>query len=323
MEPPRGRGKAFSVLRRQFRFRITPAWAGKSVRRILGSEFRGDHPRVGGEKRSEQPWSRCTIGSPPRGRGKDDQEKAAKARRRITPAWAGKRFPMAPITLGSRDHPRVGGEKHSGSCRTLTRSGSPPRGRGKAIMPGTWLSSYGITPAWAGKRRQTSGPSEGRGDHPRVGGEKFRCLFLQPADTGSPPRGRGKAVCRPKWLLTGRITPAWAGKRPRFSGSFWPTGDHPRVGGEKHTAASGDAGDMGSPPRGRGKVGHNQIAGAAHGITPAWTGKRVHEYKSGRFARDHPRMGGEKQTITRIRDANEGSPPHGRGKVCHVIYCLV
>ena len=27
--PPRGRGKAFSVLRRQFRFRITPAWAGK------------------------------------------------------------------------------------------------------------------------------------------------------------------------------------------------------------------------------------------------------------------------------------------------------
>ena len=28
--PPRGRGKAFSVLRRQFRFRITPAWAGKS-----------------------------------------------------------------------------------------------------------------------------------------------------------------------------------------------------------------------------------------------------------------------------------------------------
>ena len=27
--PPRRRGKAFSVLRRQFRFRITPAWAGK------------------------------------------------------------------------------------------------------------------------------------------------------------------------------------------------------------------------------------------------------------------------------------------------------
>ena len=25
-------------------------------------------------------------------------------------------------------------------------------------------------------------------------------------------------------------------------------------------------------------------------------------------------MGGEKQTITRIRDANEGSPPRGRGK---------
>ena len=29
-------------------------------------------------------------------------------------------------------------------------------------------------------------------------------------------------------------------------------------------------------------------------------------------------MGGEKQTITRIRDANEGSPPHGRGKVAEL-----
>ena len=34
--PPHGRGKAFSVLRRQFRFRITPAWAGKSVFPALG-----------------------------------------------------------------------------------------------------------------------------------------------------------------------------------------------------------------------------------------------------------------------------------------------
>ena len=34
--PPHGRGKAFSVLRRQFRFRITPAWAGKSYSPVSG-----------------------------------------------------------------------------------------------------------------------------------------------------------------------------------------------------------------------------------------------------------------------------------------------
>ena len=156
-----------------------------------------------------------------------------------------------------------------------------------------------------------------------MGREKIEPFHADCIAHGSPPRGRGKGHgCHQTAVVVG-ITPAWAGKN-------WPTAsttstgwDHPRMGGEKFVDESHFYKNLGSPPRGRGKVGHNQIAGAAHGITPAWTGKRVHEYKSGRFARDHPRMGGEKQTITRIRDANEGSPPHGRGKVCHVIYCLV
>ena len=48
--PPRGRGKAFSVLRRQFRFRITPAWAGKrcDIKNVVRKAR--DHPRMGGEK---------------------------------------------------------------------------------------------------------------------------------------------------------------------------------------------------------------------------------------------------------------------------------
>lgn len=57
---------------------------------------------------------------------------------------------------------------------------------------------------------------------------------------------------------------------------------------------------------------------AAHGITPAWAGKSSPRKQSEQTSWDHPRMGGEKQTITRIRDANEGSPPHGRGKVAEL-----
>ena len=135
---------------------------------------------------------------------------------------------------------------------------------------------------------------------------------------GSPPHGRGKVHPGSNPSRRAGITPAWAGKRLiRHCSGIMPR-DHPRMGGEKAATFRAVCGATGSPPHGRGKVGHNQIAGAAHGITPAWTGKRVHEYKSGRFARDHPRMGGEKQTITRIRDANEGSPPHGRGKVAEL-----
>ena len=90
--------------------------------------------------------------------------------------------------------------------------------------------------------------------------------------------------------------------------------ESPPQGGEKELDDRFKTAELGSPPRRRGKVGHNQIAGAAHGITPAWTGKRVHEYKSGRFARDHPRMGGEKAYRQTVPGLGLGSPPRRRGK---------
>ena len=52
--PPRGRGKAAQVQKLYKQDRITPAWAGK---RFLGQspeDYKGDHPRVGGEKLSER-----------------------------------------------------------------------------------------------------------------------------------------------------------------------------------------------------------------------------------------------------------------------------
>ena len=54
---------------------------------------------------------------------------------------------------------------------------------------------------------------------------------------------------------------------------------------------------------------------AAHGITPAWAGKRTNFPK--RLCRrwDHPRVGGEKKRRALSVSAFLGSPPHGRGKV--------
>ena len=67
----------------------------------------------------------------------------------------------------------MSGEKHSGSCRTLTRSGSPPHERGKDIVFVYLTPRIGITPAWAGKRRSMTARGRVRRDHPRMGGEKF------------------------------------------------------------------------------------------------------------------------------------------------------
>ena len=48
--PPRWRGKADPPASNRTAFRITPALAGKSYRRVSSRYGHGDHPRVGGEK---------------------------------------------------------------------------------------------------------------------------------------------------------------------------------------------------------------------------------------------------------------------------------
>ena len=71
-------------------FRITPAWAGKSSRHCRWRSETRDHPRVGGEKRSDRLDYYFPQGSPPHGRGKAFQARSEHSHDRITPAWAGK-----------------------------------------------------------------------------------------------------------------------------------------------------------------------------------------------------------------------------------------
>ena len=72
-------------------FRITPAYAGKSIHHHMSYLVTRDHPRLCGEK----PVSRISLAAFPW----------------ITPAYAGKsEFPPA-FTKVSRDHPRLCGEK--------------------------------------------------------------------------------------------------------------------------------------------------------------------------------------------------------------------
>ena len=92
--PPRGRGKAFSVLRRQFRFRITPAWAGKRQTATMPRTMTRDHPRMGREKTMYFEDKYFCRGSPPRGRGKEPCFGDCLRFAGITPAWAGKSVPV-------------------------------------------------------------------------------------------------------------------------------------------------------------------------------------------------------------------------------------
>ena len=132
--------------------------------------------------------------------------------KRITPAWAGKRFVFDCIKFKSQDHPRTGGEKLGKISAPNIGQGSPPHGRGKSERGHGRKPDPRITPAWAGKR--TSFPKRlcRRWDHPRVGGEKLMSATALWYAVGSPPRRRGKAGKNGGCDFGDRITPAWAGK---------------------------------------------------------------------------------------------------------------
>ena len=253
--PPRGRGKEIGVIFVEWRRGITPAWAGKSFIVILSMRSLRDHPRVGGEKRQLQHGRHQRLGSPPRGRGKVPGRSQKASGRGITPAWAGKSGCAGRKCRHPADHPRVGGEKLAMILVACTMLGSPPRGRGKGKMALIKKTRPRITPAWAGKS----------------------CIpcTRRFCGQGSPPRGRGKvlAALMPENRL--RITPAWAGKSGCMMPAFAVSGDHPRVGGEKRASDSLASGELGSPPRGRGKGGKLPGRVRADGITPAWAGKRA------------------------------------------------
>ena len=175
-------------------------------------------PRGGGEKCSALNFMPRRMGSPPHRPGKDIQCTNGKQAQRITPAWAGKRSKVKKYGLQIMDHPRAGGEKLMGRPRRSVGAGSPPHRRGKGHGCHQTAVVVGITPAWAGKRKEYGIGGHSHEDHPRVGGEKIYVDEVLPGDTGSPPRRRGKADVLFSQFFARRITPALAGKRCTANG---------------------------------------------------------------------------------------------------------
>ena len=129
--PPRMRGKDPDNPVIKQRLRITPAYAGKRQRSGRKEKGTGDHPRVCGEKGVYALLYTGLWGSPPRMRGKVRGHPVDIVHSGITPAYAGKSAPKKWITCGRWDHPRVCGEKRGTSINAATKTGSPPRMRGK------------------------------------------------------------------------------------------------------------------------------------------------------------------------------------------------
>ena len=231
--PPRMRGKAPRFLIAKGLFRITPAYAGKSVKVNEPDCLPRDHPRVCGEKTSSNVPERKNPGSPPRMQGKGCPLLFRYYFIGITPACAGKSSWCGSHPPASGDHPRVCGEKVIQVVPPAPQVGSPPRVRGKVTPHHRVANDRGITPACAGKRRTTRTSGARYRDYPRVCGEKKKCYTKGGILPGSPPRVRGKGIKRGCHSYQCGITPACAGKRAGACARGASTKDHPRVCGEK------------------------------------------------------------------------------------------
>ena len=125
---------------------------------------------------------------------------------------------------------------------------------------------------------------------------------------------RGKALRAGFILLRNRITPAYAGKSSRPQKFTELTGDHPRLCGEKSSAAFAFRFCAGSPPPMRGKVRFSSLPCSRPRITPAYAGKSGAVISRLVIIPDHPRLCGEKGRALNFLTLVLGSPPPMRGK---------
>ena len=151
-----------------------------------------------------------------------------------------------------------------------------------------------------------------------------------------PPRMRGRGAANALVKNFGRITPAYAGKRPWGCSPRRRQRDHPRACGEEkslhfcvaHRIGSpprvrgregdylhSDIPDVGSPPRVRGRALGRAFADAEDGITPARAGKSPQYRRCSAPSGDHPRACGEEYKKLSDAEFGRGSPPRVRGRV--------
>ena len=270
---PRGRGKRTRHVRALSEEGLIPARAGKTGGHQNGGSQTGAHPRAGGENPTAYRGNAANAGSSPRGRGKLNANFAELKEAGLIPARAGKTRSAAEWCLRRAAHPRAGGENSRPRDDTQCRSGSSPRGRGKLRCCERLRIKYGLIPARAGKTWPHRPALTALSAHPRAGGENPpRPSNTSPAP-GSSPRGRGKPTAHTLWLLIPGLIPARAGKTNVLHGRCLQGWAHPRAGGENQANGDTGGGELGSSPRGRGKLPSVRLQKRTPRLIPARAGK--------------------------------------------------
>ena len=129
---------------------IIPAYAGSTRIGWRDRVRLGDHPRVCGEHRDDDPARYESMGSSPRMRGARRVADRLGSICRIIPTYAGSTILDRVDTRIEKDHPRVCGEHTLYVPPMPACEGSSPRMRGALVTKKYPLEFSRIIPAYAG-----------------------------------------------------------------------------------------------------------------------------------------------------------------------------
>ena len=192
--------------------------------------------------------------------------------------------------------------------------GLPPRARGRPVHARGLGPGRGTTPACAGKTAVGELLRAVEGDYPRVRGEDDDRPGLWETRLGLPPRARGRPDVLGTDFPTMGTTPACAGKTSGVCPGRACRRDYPRVRGEDISALAITAGQVGLPPRARGRRLQDGTGNTGRRTTPACAGKTGVLYDWECVEVDYPRVRGEDIKAIPPRWGGLGLPPRARGR---------
>ncbi len=215
---------------------ITPACAGKRHLLPRRSCRAGNYPRLRGEEDKRIDHSAGLAELPPLARGREQARLIQFRRAGITPACAGKRRILRPQRALGGNYPRLRGEEQPAPAGSSYYRELPPLARGRVNTADKSTLRVGITPACAGKRRDSRGCGYKEWNYPRLRGEEIFAALVSMLLRELPPLARGRVRGRATKRRAKGITPACAGKRRRRHRGHARARNYPRLRGEELAA---------------------------------------------------------------------------------------
>ena len=192
-------------------------------------------------------------------------------------------------------------------------AGSSPHARGTRLRRDRAALVARFIPACAGNARLTGSEARRTAVHPRMRGERVRCLKPCSTGIGSSPHARGTLFPMESIRCRTRFIPACAGNanwrfRARCVGTV-----HPRMRGERGKCSRCPHVQRGSSPHARGTHLNGTHNPEKLRFIPACAGNAARADGRPGLVSVHPRMRGERSAPSRLILVDDGSSPHARG----------